>query len=88
MMKAEGPRSPRVRRYLFEVSNVRAGVVYRFAVTNFVKGDSLYRHGMKPLAYSRSRAAREGTGWRRVGERIRYYKNPKARRERRRKKRR
>lgn len=38
--------------YYFRVENTRKDVKYRFNIVNFMKPDSNYNHGMKPLIYS------------------------------------
>ncbi|XP_075131409.1 cytosolic carboxypeptidase 3 [Leptodactylus fuscus] len=61
--------------YYFRVQNTRAGVPYRFTITNFMKPTSLYSHGMRPLMYSETDANTRDVGWRRIGDEIKYYKN-------------
>ena len=61
-------------RYYFAVSNMEAGLEYKFNLVNLVKPDSLYNAGMRPAFYSICDAGK-GMGWRRVGERIAYYEN-------------
>ena len=62
--------------FYFKVSNTRKDRQYIFHIVNFIKPDSLYNNGMKPLIYSRLQAQNEGTGWRRGGEDITYYQTP------------
>jgi hypothetical protein len=38
--------------YYFNITNTRAGRLYRFNLINMMKPDSLYNNGMKPLMYS------------------------------------
>lgn len=38
--------------YYFKVANTRKGHTYRFNLVNFMKPDSTYNKGMKPLIYS------------------------------------
>ena len=61
--------------YYFQVKNARPGVEYRFTICNFLKSDSLYNMGMRPLFYSELDAANKNLGWRRAGNKIKYYKN-------------
>ncbi|KFU90656.1 Cytosolic carboxypeptidase 3, partial [Chaetura pelagica] len=61
--------------YYFQVSNMQAGVPYRFTIVNFSKPNSLYRHGLQPLLYSEVDAKKYQVGWRRTGDEIKYYKN-------------
>ena len=42
-------------------------------IVNFMKPDSNYNHGMKPLIYSVNEAAAHQTGWQRDGFNIAYY---------------
>ncbi|NWX12037.1 CBPC3 carboxypeptidase, partial [Aegotheles bennettii] len=61
--------------YYFQVSNMQAGVWYRFTIVNFTKRNSLYKHGLQPLLYSEADAKKHQVGWRRTGNEIKYYKN-------------
>ncbi|XP_076863439.1 cytosolic carboxypeptidase 2 isoform X2 [Brachyhypopomus gauderio] len=61
--------------FYFRVSNMKAGVTYRFTIINLMKSSSLYEAGMRPLLYSEIAAWMKGEGWRRVGANIRYYRN-------------
>ncbi|XP_066278740.1 uncharacterized protein [Branchiostoma lanceolatum] len=61
--------------YYFRVQNARKGHSYRFTIVNLLKGGSLYNMGLKPLMYSEHDAQTKKTGWLRVGENIKYYKN-------------
>ncbi|KAM9376096.1 cytosolic carboxypeptidase 2 [Pholidichthys leucotaenia] len=61
--------------FYFRVRNMKAGVTYRFTITNLMKRHSLYCHGMKPLLYSERAAEEDGVGWQRTGSDIRYYRN-------------
>lgn len=61
--------------YYFQIKNAKPNVSYRFTITNFMKSDSLYNMGMKPLMYSELDAKNKKIGWRRWGTGIRYYKN-------------
>ena len=38
--------------YYFRVQNTRKDVTYRFNLVNFMKPDSTYNKGMRPLVYS------------------------------------
>ena len=55
------------------MANTRKGKPYAFHITNFVKPDSLFNNGMKPLVYSRKES---DLGWYRAGEDIAYYPTP------------
>jgi hypothetical protein len=61
--------------YYFQVKNAKPDVEYRFTICNFLKSDSLYNMGMRPLMYSEMDAEKKGLGWRRWGSHIKYYKN-------------
>ncbi|XP_078671225.1 uncharacterized protein LOC144911228 isoform X16 [Branchiostoma floridae x Branchiostoma belcheri] len=61
--------------YYFRVQNARKGHTYRFTIVNLLKGGSLYNMGLKPLMYSEHDAQTKKTGWLRVGDNIKYYKN-------------
>ena len=61
--------------FYFQVKNAKPDVEYRFTITNFLKVDSLYNMGMKPLMYSEQDAKNKNIGWRRCGSNIKYYKN-------------
>ncbi|XP_074660081.1 uncharacterized protein LOC141912655 [Tubulanus polymorphus] len=61
--------------FYFRVTNTRANVKYRFNIVNFMKSDSLYNNGMKPLMYSERRAMDGKIGWTRSGSDIKYYRN-------------
>ncbi|XP_040201594.1 cytosolic carboxypeptidase 3 isoform X1 [Rana temporaria] len=61
--------------YYFRVTNMRAGILYRFTIINFMKPTSLYNHGMRPLMYSEKEATTRQIGWKRIGDEIKYYKN-------------
>ncbi|KAE8613341.1 hypothetical protein XENTR_v10007674 [Xenopus tropicalis] len=61
--------------FYFRVRNTRAGVPYRFTITNLRKPASLYSRGMRPLIYSELEAKSRGIGWHRTGENIKYYRN-------------
>ncbi|CAF0708203.1 unnamed protein product [Brachionus calyciflorus] len=61
--------------FYFQIKNAKPNVEYRFTIANFMKSDSLYNMGMKPLMYSELDAKNKNIGWRRWGTSIRYYKN-------------
>ncbi|XP_064602281.1 cytosolic carboxypeptidase 2-like [Liolophura sinensis] len=63
--------------YYFQVNNTRANKLYRFTIVNFMKPDSLYNNGMKPLMYSEKEAQQRKIGWFRCGSSIKYYRNNK-----------
>lgn len=53
---------------------MREGREYQFNITNLMKRDSLYNHGMQPVVYSEHDAA-DGVGWHRGGYDVCYFKN-------------
>ena len=57
--------------FYFSVSNKKNRPSVRFNIQNFVKYDSLYNKGMKPVVYSTQLA----TGWTRDCSSVAYYKN-------------
>ena len=61
--------------FYFEVSNMRSNVIYRFNIINFEKINSQFNSGMQPVMFSVHDALHGRPYWRRVGERISYYKN-------------
>lgn len=61
--------------YYFSVSNMKRHQKYCLNLKHFIKPDSLYNQGMKPLIYSTRKAEMEGIGWYRGGEDICYYTN-------------
>ncbi|KAK3103578.1 hypothetical protein FSP39_020320 [Pinctada imbricata] len=61
--------------FYFRVANTRANKTYRFTIVNFMKPDSLYNCGMRPLLYSEKNAQQKKVGWIRGGSDIKYYKN-------------
>ncbi|KAM9570583.1 cytosolic carboxypeptidase 2-like isoform 4-T6 [Salvelinus alpinus] len=61
--------------FYFRVRNTRAGVRYRFTITNLLKVTSLYEEGQLPLLYSEEEARIQGVGWHRVGQQVSYQRN-------------
>ncbi|BFZ04187.1 hypothetical protein BsWGS_07225 [Bradybaena similaris] len=61
--------------FYFRVSNTRSDREYRFTIVNFMKPESLYNDGMRPVVYSEKDAALHKIGWVRGGHDIKYYKN-------------
>jgi hypothetical protein len=57
------------------VQNTRRFRQYQFHLVNFVKPDSSYNEGMKPLVYSRKESETRQAGWLRAGEDIAYYQS-------------
>lgn len=61
--------------FYFRVRNTRAGVSYRFTITNLLKVSSLYTQGQLPLLYSEKKAQALRIGWHRTGQDVVYYHN-------------
>lgn len=59
--------------FYFKVSNTKRFRQYQFDIINFVKPDSSFNDGMKPLTYSKREAEQRNIGWVRSGEDIAYY---------------
>ena len=51
--------------YYFRISNTRKNTTYRFHIVNFMKPDSTYNKGMRPLVYSLKEADISQIGWHR-----------------------
>ena len=54
---------------------MRRGITYRFNIINFEKMNSQFAAGMQPVMFSVRHAMQGKPYWRRVGEKIAYYKN-------------
>ncbi|XP_074650112.1 cytosolic carboxypeptidase 1-like isoform X2 [Tubulanus polymorphus] len=61
--------------FYFEVSNMEAGVKYRFNIVNCEKPNSQFNFGMQPVIYSVVEAVAGRPYWKRFGTEICYYKN-------------
>ncbi|KAJ8411332.1 hypothetical protein AAFF_G00173380 [Aldrovandia affinis] len=61
--------------FYFRVKNTRAGVLYRFTISNLLKLSSLYREGQRPLLYSEEKARARHVGWHRAGQEVTYRRN-------------
>lgn len=66
--------------YFFRVQNTRKDRKYRFNIVNFMKPDSNYNQGMKPLIYSVKEAQENRIGWQRDGHNIAYYQGARKKR--------
>jgi hypothetical protein len=53
--------------FYFRISNTRKDVKYTFHITNFIKPDSLFSNGMKPLIFSKREAELSDKSWVRAG---------------------
>jgi cytosolic carboxypeptidase protein 2/3 len=58
--------------FYFSVENAREGQSVRFNIVNFMKYESLYNAGMKPLVYSEKQKEK---GWHRECSAVSYFKN-------------
>eukprot|EP01137_Pigoraptor_chileana_P008707 Opistho-2@55921 len=61
--------------FFFRVSNIRAGCRYVFRVVNMEKPTSQFNEGMQPVVLSTLEHETVGTGWRRLGSDVCYYRN-------------
>ncbi|CAF3080993.1 unnamed protein product [Rotaria socialis] len=61
--------------FYFEVSNMRHDITYRFNIINFEKANSQFNSGMQPVMFSVCDALNGKPCWRRIGEKVSYYKN-------------
>lgn len=61
--------------FYFEVSNMRHDITYRFNIVNFEKINSQFNAGMQPVMFSVREAMNGKPYWRRIGEKVSYYKN-------------
>ncbi|UJR28214.1 hypothetical protein I4U23_009464 [Adineta vaga] len=61
--------------FYFEVSNMRHNLTYRFNIINFEKINSQFNAGMQPVIFSVHDARNGKPYWRRIGEKVSYYKN-------------
>ncbi|XP_072166605.1 cytosolic carboxypeptidase 1-like [Diadema setosum] len=61
--------------FYFEVSNIKAGVRYRFNMINCEKVNSQFNSGMQPVVYSMREAMLGRPRWERAGSEVAYYKN-------------
>ncbi|CAF0963815.1 unnamed protein product [Adineta ricciae] len=61
--------------FYFEVSNMRNNMTYRFNIINFEKINSQFNAGMQPVIFSVHNARNGKPYWRRIGEKVSYYKN-------------
>jgi len=59
--------------YYFRIGNTRKDRTYRFNLVNFMKPDSTYNQGMRPLTYSLHDAEENKVGWQRDCQNIAYY---------------
>lgn len=66
--------------YYFRVQNTRKDQTYRFHLVNFMKPESTYNKGMRPLVYSVKDAETAQVGWRRDCSNIAYYQTGRPKR--------
>ena len=59
---------------------MRKDKTYRFNIVNFMKPDSNYNQGMRPLIYSMKDAEQNKIGWQRDGINISYYQSARKKR--------
>jgi len=75
MLKFDHNTNNYTQWFYFKVSNTRRFRQYQFNIINFVKPDSSFNDGMKPLIYSKKEVDSRQLGWQRAGEDISYYAN-------------
>ncbi|TRY93906.1 hypothetical protein DNTS_013081, partial [Danionella cerebrum] len=75
ILNADANSSAHYQWFYFEVSNMEAGVPYRFNIINCEKGNSQYNYGMQPVVYSVREALAGRPHWLRTGSEICYYRN-------------
>ena len=74
--KEQGKEVPHCAQWFyFKVVNACPSKMYTMSIVNFVKPDSMYREGMRPLFYSRAEEKKNAKGWYRCGENIQYFAN-------------
>ncbi|KAF5308101.1 hypothetical protein FQR65_LT00644 [Abscondita terminalis] len=61
--------------FYFRISHTKKNITYRFSIVNLTKHEGLWKHGMKPVMYSKLDASAHNIGWRRCGDDIAYYHN-------------
>ena len=67
--------------YYFRIQNTRKDQTYRFNLVNFMKPESTYTKGMRPLVYSLWDAAKGSKfGWQRECQNIAYYQTNRTKR--------
>ena len=58
----------------FRINNTRKYQKVRINICNFVKDQSLFSYGLKPLVFSEKNSSKD-SGWHRAGQKVHYYKN-------------
>lgn len=61
--------------FFFRVNGMKANLSYRLNIINFMKCDSLFSSGMRPLLYSERVAEVSQIGWSRCGDDVVYFQN-------------
>jgi len=64
--------------FYFRVGNMTAHTQFTISIVNFVKPESMYKEGMRPLFYSRVEETRNAKGWYRVGDNIQVKATPES----------
>uniref|UniRef100_A0A3P8TRP2 tubulin-glutamate carboxypeptidase n=1 Tax=Amphiprion percula TaxID=161767 RepID=A0A3P8TRP2_AMPPE len=75
ILNADVNCSQHTQWFYFEVSNMVAGIPYRFNVINCEKSNSQFNYGMQPVLYSVREALDGRPRWVRTGTEICYYRN-------------
>jgi hypothetical protein len=61
--------------FYFQVLNAVPNKQYLLSIVNFVKPESMYTDGMRPLFYSKIEEKKNAKGWYRIGDNIQYFPN-------------
>ena len=67
--------------FFFRVMNTRKDKTYRINIVNYMKPDSNYNQGMRPLIYSVKDAEENQIGWQREGQNISYYQGARRKKQ-------
>jgi len=73
ILKTDYATNNNTQWFFFKVNNTKRFRQYTFHIINFVKPDSSFNDGMKPLIYSEKEVEARNIGWVRAGEDISYY---------------
>jgi len=62
--------------FFFRALSQKSHQTVKFNIVNFIKNDSLFNYGLKPLTYSEKDNQKVNPfGWVRSGDHIHYYQN-------------
>eukprot|EP00347_Sterkiella_histriomuscorum_P009421 403341278 len=74
-LKADHKTNGSTQWFYFKINNAKRHRTYQFHIVNFVKPESSFNDGMKPIMYSKKYSDQQQIGWFRVGEDISYYQS-------------